>query len=50
MSASGAPAVKVSAGAGLRVAVVAAQWHAEVIDGLLDGVSRALDDAGVTAP
>jgi 6,7-dimethyl-8-ribityllumazine synthase len=34
---------------GLRVAVVAAQWHEQVMDGLLDGARRALADAGVEA-
>jgi 6,7-dimethyl-8-ribityllumazine synthase len=33
---------------GLRVAVVAAQWHDRVMGGLLDGARRALADAGVT--
>ena len=32
----------------LRVAVVAAQWHAEVMAGLLAGARRALAQAGVT--
>jgi 6,7-dimethyl-8-ribityllumazine synthase len=34
---------------GLQVAVVAAQWHELVMDGLLDGARRALADAGVEA-
>jgi 6,7-dimethyl-8-ribityllumazine synthase len=34
-------------GTGLRVAVVAAQWHTVVMDGLVDGALRALTDAGV---
>jgi 6,7-dimethyl-8-ribityllumazine synthase len=34
---------------GLRVAVVAAQWHEQVMEGLLDGARRALADAGVEA-
>ncbi|MDN5791173.1 MAG: 6,7-dimethyl-8-ribityllumazine synthase [Micrococcales bacterium] len=33
---------------GLRVAIVAARWHARVMDGLLAGARRALGDAGVT--
>jgi 6,7-dimethyl-8-ribityllumazine synthase len=33
--------------AGLRVAVVAASWHAEVMRGLRDGARRALAEAGV---
>jgi 6,7-dimethyl-8-ribityllumazine synthase len=32
----------------LRVAVVASEWHATVMAGLLDGARRALRDAGVT--
>jgi 6,7-dimethyl-8-ribityllumazine synthase len=50
MSGSGSPTLQVSADEGLRVAVVAAQWHAEVVDGLLDGVRRALSDAGLGEP
>ncbi|RNF81157.1 6,7-dimethyl-8-ribityllumazine synthase [Streptomyces botrytidirepellens] len=34
----------------LRVAVAAALWHPQVMDGLLSGALRALDDSGVTAP
>ncbi|MEU3492161.1 6,7-dimethyl-8-ribityllumazine synthase [Kitasatospora cineracea] len=33
--------------ADLRVAVVAAQWHQQVMDGLLDGARRALAELGV---
>jgi len=33
---------------GLRVAVVAARWHAPVMDGLRDGAQRALADSQVT--
>lgn len=49
MSGHGAPAVA-SDGAGLRVAVVAASWHEEVMGGLLDGALRALTEAGVEDP
>jgi 6,7-dimethyl-8-ribityllumazine synthase len=35
--------------AGLRVAVVAASWHKQVMDGLLAGARRALDDSNVVA-
>jgi 6,7-dimethyl-8-ribityllumazine synthase len=50
MSGQGAPDTTAVAGAGgLRVAVVAAQWHQAVMDGLLDGARRALADSGVTA-
>lgn len=33
---------------GLRVAIVAAQWHTQVMAGLLAGAHRALGEAGVT--
>ncbi len=46
MSGSGAPDVQVD-GAGLRVAVVSASWHDEVMDGLRAGADRALAQAGV---
>ncbi|MFI7588924.1 6,7-dimethyl-8-ribityllumazine synthase [Spongisporangium articulatum] len=48
MSGAGAPEVQVVDGTGLRVGVVAATWHAEVMGGLKDGVSRALSACGVT--
>lgn len=50
MSGSGAPSVVVAegAGAGLRVALVAASWHTEVMDGLVAGALRALEHAGVS--
>jgi 6,7-dimethyl-8-ribityllumazine synthase len=35
-------------GTGLRVAVVAASWHTQVMVGLLEGARRALAEAGVT--
>ncbi len=47
MSAHGAPVLSVDGAQGLRVAVVASQWHTEVMDGLLDGARRALAAAGV---
>ena len=48
MSGSGAPQVGAVAGAsGLKVVVIAAQWHTQVMDGLLDGARRALADSGV---
>lgn len=49
MSGAGAPTLRVD-GHGLRVAVVAAQWHTEVMDGLLAGALRGLQDAGVVDP
>ncbi len=46
MAGHGAPELKVDA-VGARVAVVASSWHTEVMDGLVAGARRALDDAGV---
>jgi 6,7-dimethyl-8-ribityllumazine synthase len=43
----GAPTITTD-GSGLRVAVVAASWHEQVMGGLLDGARRGLADAGVT--
>jgi 6,7-dimethyl-8-ribityllumazine synthase len=37
-------------GRSFRVGVVAARWHATVMDGLLGGAARALEDAGVETP
>jgi 6,7-dimethyl-8-ribityllumazine synthase len=47
MSGHGAPELNVD-GSEARVAIVASSWHQPVIDGLLAGAQRALDDAGVT--
>jgi len=47
VSGAGTPALVVEGAQDLRVAVVAAQWHATVMDGLLAGALRALTDAGV---
>lgn len=47
MSGAGAPTVTVQA-PGLKVAIVAASWHATVMDGLVDGAQRGLAEAGVT--
>jgi 6,7-dimethyl-8-ribityllumazine synthase len=47
MSGSGAPSITTD-GSGLRVVVVAASWHTQVMDGLLAGSRRALAAAGVT--
>lgn len=46
MSGAGAPRLQVD-GTGLRIVVVAAQWHTEVMDGLLAGAHRALERAHV---
>lgn len=50
MSGTGSPALATPDGSGLRVAVVAAQWHAEVMAGLLAGAYRALTEAQVASP
>ena len=50
MSGHGAPTIDLShlSGKGqLRLAVVAASWHTEIMDGLLDGALRAAADAGI---
>jgi 6,7-dimethyl-8-ribityllumazine synthase len=49
VSGAGAPRLQVD-GRGLRVGVVAARWHTEVMAGLLAGALRALDEAGVRDP
>ena len=49
MSGAGAPDLRVD-GRGLRVAVVAAQWHDQVMAGLLAGALRGLSDAGLPDP
>ena len=45
MSGEGAPRMSVD-GTGLKIAVVAAQWHTTVMNGLVDGALRALLEAG----
>jgi 6,7-dimethyl-8-ribityllumazine synthase len=45
---SGAPAEQAFDASEFAVAVVAASWHTEVMDGLLAGARRALDAHGVT--
>src|SRR5687767_1799805 len=46
MSGHGSPTV-IADGTGLRVAIVAASWHTQVMDGLIAGAQRALAEAGV---
>lgn len=50
MSGEGAPALAVGQAAGLRLAIVAARWHAEVAEALLAGALRAAADAGIGDP
>ncbi|MGQ0625533.1 MAG: 6,7-dimethyl-8-ribityllumazine synthase [Sporichthyaceae bacterium] len=47
MSGSGAPQISAGDTSGLRVAVVAAQWHTAVMDGLIAGAQRGLAEAGL---
>src|SRR5688572_27298128 len=47
MSGHGAPELNVD-GSEARIAVVASSWHQPVMDGLLAGAHRALEDASVT--
>lgn len=50
MSGAGAPDQQPVDCHDLRVAVVAASWHEQVMDGLVDGAQRALKDYRVEAP
>jgi len=50
MSGEGSPDVTPIDCHDLRVAVVAASWHEQVMDGLLAGAERALEDHKVEAP
>ncbi|MDH6124772.1 6,7-dimethyl-8-ribityllumazine synthase [Kitasatospora sp. GP82] len=50
MSGHGAPELTIKNAADLRVAVVAAQWHEQVMNGLLDGAHRALKELGIEEP
>ena len=49
MSGAGSPDLEVD-GSGLRVAVVAAQWHQVVMDGLVAGALGGLAECGVEEP
>jgi 6,7-dimethyl-8-ribityllumazine synthase len=48
MSGDGSPRLTVT-GAGLHVGIIAAQWHAQVMDGLVTGAERACRGADATA-
>ncbi|MFJ4667874.1 6,7-dimethyl-8-ribityllumazine synthase [Kitasatospora purpeofusca] len=50
MSGHGAPELTIDNAADLKVAVIAAQWHDQVMNGLLDGAHRALEELGVAEP
>ena len=48
MAGDGAPETETFDASGLRVAVVAASWHTQVMDGLIAGAQRALADFSAT--
>ncbi len=50
MSGAGAPASQTFDASGLKVAVVAASWHVQVMDGLVAGAERALSAYGIADP
>jgi 6,7-dimethyl-8-ribityllumazine synthase len=50
VSGKGAPELSVKHCSDLRVAVIAAQWHEKVMDGLVDGALRALRELGIDEP
>jgi 6,7-dimethyl-8-ribityllumazine synthase len=47
VSGSGAPAILHTDGTGLKVTIVAAQWHEQIATGLLEGARRALAASNV---
>ena len=50
MSGAGAPTSQPYDASGLRVAVVAASWHTQVMDGLVAGAERACAAYGISEP
>ena len=50
MSGAGAPTSQPFDASSLKVAVVAASWHTQVMDGLVAGAERALAAYGITEP
>ncbi|MGH3344767.1 MAG: 6,7-dimethyl-8-ribityllumazine synthase [Carbonactinosporaceae bacterium] len=50
MSGEGAPDLHLEGAGELRVGVVAARWHREITDALLDGALRALREAAIGEP
>lgn len=47
MSGVGRPDLRIEGASGLRVAIVATSWHADIVDALVDGAKRAAVAAGV---
>lgn len=50
MSGEGAPKINLEGARDLGVAVVAARWHEDIMNGLIGGALIALEDAGVHDP
>lgn len=55
MSGHGAPTIDLStlnpeASSQLKLAIVAASWHTQIMDGLVDGALRAAKEAGIAEP
>jgi 6,7-dimethyl-8-ribityllumazine synthase len=50
MSGAGAPHLTIEGCQDLRVGVVAAQWHTVVMDGLVAGALKTLNDLGISEP
>lgn len=48
MAGTGSPTLRGIDAKGMNVAVVAAQWHTTVMDGLIAGAERALEEAGAS--
>ena len=47
MSGDGAPAIQHTDGTGLKITIVAGEWHEQIATGLLEGARRALTASGV---
>ncbi len=48
MSGHGSPGSDVAGFSGKRVVIVASSWHTTVMDGLIEGATRVISDAGIT--
>jgi 6,7-dimethyl-8-ribityllumazine synthase len=50
VSGGGEPELQIAQAAGLRLAIVAGQWHREISEALLAGALRVADQAGIAEP
>jgi 6,7-dimethyl-8-ribityllumazine synthase len=50
VSGAGEPVVELGSASGMRLAIAASQWHAEICTALLDGALRVAKDAGLAEP